>query len=122
MCLLDVTIPNRVMGIYLGCLVTRAKKTSRGLQYVGSSILLHFIGGDVPIPTVIGDPPPCCVLCTMNRSRERCSSTSIDQGRALKKGFYGAIAQRLERPPVSRNVWGSNPHSLALFIHHWRTV
>ena len=43
MCLLDVTVPNRVMGIYLGCLVTRAKKASRGLQYVGSSILLHFI-------------------------------------------------------------------------------
>ena len=31
--------------------------------------------------------------------------------------FIGAIAQRLEHPPVSRNVWGSNPHSLALFIH-----
>jgi hypothetical protein len=26
--------------------------------------------------------------------------------------FFGVIAQRLERPPVSRNVWGSNPHSL----------
>jgi len=56
MCLLDVTVPNRVMGIYLGCLVTRAKKTSRGLQYVGSSILLHFIARASAGSN--GDPPP----------------------------------------------------------------
>jgi hypothetical protein len=29
-----------------------------------------------------------------------------------EEGLYGVIAQRLERPPVSRNVWGSNPHNL----------
>ena len=56
MFLLDVTIPNRVMGIYLGCLVTRAKKTLKGLQYVGSSILLHFIA--CCLAGIIGDPPP----------------------------------------------------------------
>ena len=74
--------------------------TLRHIQY----LLDESIKGIGEPPLTAGDPPPD--LCR------------TDQGRALKKGFHGAIAQRLEHPPVSRNVWGSNPHSLALFIHH----
>ena len=49
-----------------------------------------------------GDPPP--------GNAEQIKDTA---GNA--RFFIGAIAQRLEHPPVSRNVWGSNPHSLACY-------
>jgi hypothetical protein len=126
----------RITGLIWGVLVTRAMKTSRGHQYVGSSILLHFIAYSVTCGHIkvtlhlaaaavnrsrVGDPPPVS------------SHDRTDQGRTLKKGTLGergetvdtaALEAAAERHTGSSPVapitltmrlsdakdWVSNPH------------